>query len=383
MIPYGRQDVTDDDVQAVVEVLRSDYLTQGPIVPRFEHAVARMVNARHAIAMNSATSALHVACAALGLGWEDRLWTVANTFVASANCGLYCGASIDFVDIDADSWNMSVARLEEKLATAKTKGTLPKVVVAVHFSGQPTDQQAIWELSGKYGFKVVEDASHAIGASRDGELVGSCRWSHVTVFSFHPVKIITSAEGGMALTNDEELAERMRLLRTHGITRDPRRFLMQNAPPWHYEQQGLGFNYRMTDIHAALGLSQLPRVGEYVSARNKIAERYQTAFEDLPLQLPSVSKGNLSAFHLYVVRLISAEESKHREIFEYLRSHGIGVNLHYAPVHLHPYYRDMGFASGYLPESEAYGRSAITLPLFPTLTIEDQNRVIEALREAL
>lgn len=383
MIPYGRQDVTDGDVQAVVAVLRSDHLTQGPIVPRFEQAVARLVNARHAIAMNSATSALHVACVALGLGRGDRLWTVANTFVASANCGLYCGAAVDFVDIDANSWNMSVARLEDKLATAKMAGTLPKVVVAVHFSGQPTDQQAIWELSGKYGFKVVEDASHAIGASRHGELVGSCRWSHVTVFSFHPVKIITSAEGGMALTNDDALAEQMRLLRTHGITRDPQRFIIQNAPPWHYEQQGLGFNYRMTDIHAALGLSQLPRVGEYVLVRNNMAARYQTAFEGLPLQLPSVSKGNLSAFHLYVVRLTPNAESMHRSVFEYLRSHGVGVNLHYAPVHLQPYYRRMGFAPGYLPESEAYGRSAITLPLFPTLTIEDQDRVIEAVREAL
>jgi UDP-4-amino-4,6-dideoxy-N-acetyl-beta-L-altrosamine transaminase len=383
MIPYGRQDVTDADIAAVVDVLRSDFLTQGPIVPRFEEAVARAVHARHAIAVNSATSALHVACAALGLGPGDRLWTVANTFVASANCGLYCGASVDFVDIDASSWNMSVPLLKDKLETAAMADRLPKIVVAVHFSGQPTDQQAIWELSRQYGFKVLEDASHSIGATRDGEAVGSCRWSHATVFSFHPVKIITSAEGGMALTNDDALAERMRLLRTHGITRDRARFDIKDAPPWHYEQQELGFNYRMTDIHAALGLSQLPRTGEYVTARNSLAARYHAAFKGLPLQLPTVAKNNLSAFHLYVVRLGSNAESMHRRVFEQLRGRGIGVNLHYSPVHLQPYYRRLGFDPGYLPESEAYARSAITLPLYPTLNTVAQDRVIEAVREVL
>jgi UDP-4-amino-4,6-dideoxy-N-acetyl-beta-L-altrosamine transaminase len=383
MIPYGKQDVTDADIKAVVDVLRSDYLTQGPIVPRFEEAVAHAVNARHAIAVNSATSALHVACAALGLGPGDRLWTVANTFVASANCGLYCGASVDFVDIDASSWNMSVPLLKDKLRNAAMANKLPKVVVAVHFSGQPTDQQAIWELSLQYGFKVLEDASHSIGAARDGEPVGSCRWSHVTVFSFHPVKIITSAEGGMALTNDDVLAERMRLLRTHGITRDRARFGINDPPPWHYEQQELGFNYRMTDIHAALGLSQLPRAGEYVSARNSLAARYHAAFKGLPLQLPTVAKNNLSAFHLYVVRLGSNAESMHRTVFEQLRGRGIGVNLHYPPVHLQPYYRRLGFGPGYLPESEAYARTAITLPLYPMLDTDAQDRVIEAVREVL
>jgi UDP-4-amino-4,6-dideoxy-N-acetyl-beta-L-altrosamine transaminase len=383
MIPYGRQDVTDADIQAVVGVLRSDFLTQGPIVPRFEEAVAHMVNARHAIAVNSATSALHVACAALDLGPGDRLWTVANTFVASANCGLYCGAAVDFVDIDASSWNISVPLLEAKLVAARKAGTLPKVVVAVHFSGQPTDQQAIWHLSQDYGFKVIEDASHAIGAARDGEPVGSCRWSHATVFSFHPVKIITSAEGGMVLTNDGALAEKMRMLRTHGITRDAGRFEDSDAPPWHYEQQMLGFNYRMTDILAALGLSQLPRVPEYVEARNSLAGRYQAAFRGLPLHLPSVARNNRSAFHLYVVRLDSNAESTHRTVWENLRQRGIGVNLHYTPVHLHPYYRRLGFGPGYLPESEAYGRTAITLPLYPTLKAEEQDRVIKAVREVL
>jgi UDP-4-amino-4,6-dideoxy-N-acetyl-beta-L-altrosamine transaminase len=383
MIPYGRQDVTDADVQAVVDVLRSDFLTQGPMVPRFEAAAARSVQARHAIAMNSATSALHVACAALGLGPGDTLWTVPNTFVASANCALYCGAAVDFVDIDPATWNMSVRRLEDKLVSARKAGTLPKIVVAVHFSGQPTDQQAIWALSMEYGFKVIEDASHAIGAARGGEPVGSCRWSHAAVFSFHPVKIITSAEGGMALTNEEALAEKMRMLRTHGITRDPNRFSAPDAPPWHYEQQALGFNYRMTDIHAALGLSQLPRVNEYVAVRNSLADRYRNALKGLPLQLPTVDKDTLSAFHLYVVRLLPNAESHHRAVFEHLRARGIGVNLHYAPVHLHPYYRKLGFGPGLLPESEAYGRTAITLPLYPGLSADDQDRVIEALREAM
>jgi len=383
MIPYGRQDVTDSDVRSVVEVLRSDFLTQGPIVPRFEEAVAKLVNARHAVAMNSATSSLHVACAALGLGVGDRLWTVANTFVASANCGLHCGAKVDFVDIDAATWNISVERLKDKLQVAKREDKLPKVVVAVHFAGQPTEQQAICELSREYGFDIIEDASHSIGAARDGEPVGSCRWSRVTVFSFHPVKIITSAEGGMALTNDATVAERMRLLRSHGITRDSRRFEITDPPPWHYEQHALGFNYRMTDIHAALGLSQLERVGEYVSARNSLANRYQTALKGLPLQLPRVAANNLSAFHLYVVRLAPGVESRHRIVFESLRARGIGVNLHYAPVHLQPYYRNLGFRPGSLPESEAHARTAITLPLYPALSIDDQDRVIEALREAL
>ena len=383
MIPYGRQDVTESDVRSVVEVLRSEFLTQGPIVPRFEEAVAQLVNARYAIAMNSATSALHVACAALDLGIGDRLWTVANTFVASANCGLYCGAAVDFVDIDPSTWNISLERLEEKLVVAKREGKLPKVVVAVHFAGQPTEQQAISELSREYGFDIIEDASHSIGAARDGEPVGSCKWSRVTVFSFHPVKIITSAEGGMALTNDATLAERMRVLRSHGITRDPRRFTITDAPPWHYEQHALGFNYRMTDVHAALGLSQLARVGEYVTVRNSLANRYHTALEGLPLQLPRVAGNNLSAFHLYVVRLVPEAQSMHRTVFEFLRARGIGVNLHYAPVHLQPYFRNLGFRPGSLPESEAHARSAITLPLYPTLSIDDQDRVIAALREAL
>ncbi len=385
MIPYGRQDILQADIDAVVEVLRSDFLTQGPMVPRFEQAIAKGVNVKNAIAVNSATSALHIACLALQLGKDDLLWTVPNTFVASANCGRYCGADVDFVDIDPDTWNMSVPGLREKLERARKNGRLPNVVVPVHFAGQPTDQEEIWSLSLEYGFKVLEDASHSIGASRNDEPVGSCRWSDITIFSFHPVKIITSGEGGMALTNDEALARRMSMLRSHGVTRDPA--LLPNgdeAAKWYYEQQMLGFNYRMTDLHAALGLSQFSRVSAYVERRNDLARRYDTGLKDLPLQLPTVREGNRSAFHLYVVRLdrgTSAED--HRQVFDGLRQAGIGVNLHYIPVHLQPYYRELGFSAGQFPEAEAHGQLAITLPLYPTLTDQQQDDVIRTLRDIL
>jgi len=384
MIPYGRHDVTEADVDAVVTVLRSDFLTQGPAVPRFEQAVAAHVGVKHGVAVNSATSALHIACMALGLGRGDRLWTVPNTFVASANCGLYCAAEVDFVDIDPDTWNLSVPRLAEKLAWAQERDLLPKVVVPVHFSGQPTEQEAIWALAQQYGFKVLEDASHAIGARRNGEPVGSCRWSHITVFSFHPVKIVTSGEGGMALTNDAALAESMTMLRSHGITRDPRRWQDPDGAAWYYEQQLLGFNYRMIDIQAALGVSQLERLEDYVERRNALARRYDAALAGLPLQLPTVLAGNRSAFHLYVVRLQpKAEKNTHRLVFDELRRRGVGVNLHYSPVHLHPYYRALGFRPGQYPEAERYGREAITLPLYPNLTDAMQDEVVAALRQTL
>jgi UDP-4-amino-4,6-dideoxy-N-acetyl-beta-L-altrosamine transaminase len=384
MIPYGRQDVTEADIEAVVHVLRSDFLTQGPVVPRFEQGVAAMVGARHAVAVNSATSALHVACAALGLGPGDRLWTVPNTFVASANCALYCGARVDFVDIDPVTWNMSTERLRDKLTAAKAAGQLPKVLVPVHFSGQPTEQEGIWELAREFRVKVLEDASHAIGAARGGEPVGSCRWSDITVFSFHPVKIITSGEGGMAVTNDDALAERMRMLRSHGITRTPANFRTKAAGSWHYEQQLLGFNYRLTDVHAALGLSQLQRVRPYVERRNALARRYDAALGNLPLQLPVVQPGTQSAFHLYVVRVRPDSAGTRRsKIFDDLRNRGIGVNVHYMPVHLHPYYRALGFAEGQFPESEAYGDTAITLPLYPLMTEEIQDRVVSSMALAL
>ena len=386
MIPYGRQDIQEADIEAVVDVLRSSFLTQGPAVPRFEEAVARQVGASHAVAVNSATAALHIACIALGLGPGDRLWTVPNTFVASANCARYCGADVDFVDIDAATWNLSVPALHAKLIDAARTGGLPKVVVPVHFSGQPTDQEAIWELAREFGFRIIEDASHAIGASRNGEPVGSCRWSDITVFSFHPVKIVTTGEGGMALTNDPAIAERMVRARSHGITRDASRFVgdfgTQGPASWHYEQQTLGYNFRLTDIHAALGTSQLHRLEAYVARRNALARRYDAALKGLPLRLPTVNPENRSAFHLYVVRLEGTTRTQ-REVGDSLRTKGIGVNLHYAPVHLQPYYRALGFAPGQFPEAEAYGRSALTLPLYPTLTETEQDGVVSAVTQSL
>ena len=384
MIPYGHQDITQSDVDAVVEVLRSDYLTQGPAVPRFEGELCKATHARHAVAVNSATSALHVACMALELGPGDLLWTVPNTFVASSNCARYCGAEVDFVDIDPLTWNMSMASLRAKLVEARRAGRLPKILVPVHFAGQPTDQDAIWELAQEYGFRVLEDASHAIGASRSGEPVGSCRWSDITVLSFHPVKIITTGEGGAALTNDPVMAERMMMLRTHGITRDPVRFYDRNPAPWHYEQQLLGFNYRMTDIHATLGISQLARLSGYVERRNLLAGRYDLALRGLPLRLPTIAPENRSAFHLYVVRMTGKPTARtHREVFEELRRRGIGVNLHYTPVHLQPYYRQLGFSRGQYPEAEAYAESALTLPLYPAMTESQQDSVVGALQAAL
>lgn len=384
VIPYGRQDISEADMQAVLDVLRSDFLTQGPAVPAFESAVAALSKAEHAVAFNSATSALHAACLALGLGQGDRLWTTPNTFVASSNCGLYCGAEVDFVDIDPLTWNISTAKLEQKLIEAKRQGALPKVLVPVHFAGQPTEQEKIYALSQEYGFKILEDASHSIGGSRNGEPTGSCRWSDITVFSFHPVKIVTTGEGGMALCKDQALAEQMRLLRSHGITRDAALMKSPNPAPWQYEQQMLGFNYRMTDIQAALGRSQLVRLSAFVEKRNALAQQYAQALADLPLQLPQTLSGNYSAYHLYVVRLKLTEISKtHRQVFEALRSRGIGVNLHYMPVYLQPYYRELGFAPGLCAEAERYANEAITLPLYHGLINEQLQQVTQTLREVL
>jgi len=387
MIPYGRQDITQEDVDAVVATLRSDFLTQGPAVPRFEDSLALRVGARAAVAVNSATSALHIACMALGLGDGDLLWTVPNTFVASANVARYCGADVDFVDIDPLTWNMSVGRLREKLEQARARGRLPKVVVPVHFAGQPTEQEEIASLGRTFGFRILEDASHAVGAARAGEPVGSCKWSDITVFSFHPVKIITTTEGGMAFTQDEELAERMRLLRSHGITRNAARFQQLSAseradpPAWYYEQQTLGYNYRMTDLQAALGSSQLHRLDAYLERRNALADRYATKLAGLPLRLPCVQPTNHSSYHLYVVRV--ADAGRRRAIFDALRASGIGVNVHYMPVHLQPYYRALGFHEGQFPEAEAYGADAITLPLYPAMTDAQQDEVVGALKAAL
>lgn len=382
MIPYGRQHITQADIDAVVDVLRSDFLTQGPVVPQFEAELATYCGAAHAVAVNSATSALHVACVAMGLQPGDLLWTVPNSFVASANCGRYCGAMVDFVDIDAQTWNMSVEALQEKLEVARLAGKLPSIVVPVHFSGQPTEQEAIWQLANEYGFKVLEDASHSIGATRNGETVGSCRWSHATVFSFHPVKIVTCGEGGAVVTNDAQLCAEMQILRSHGVTRDASRFVTverNNPPAWHYEQHELGFNYRMTDIHAALGTSQLRRLDKYVAERNRLACRYDALLEGKALSRPTLASGNISSWHLYVVRV----QNERRTCFEKLRAAGVGVNLHYAPIHLQPYYRAMGFSPGDFPEAEQYGEQAITLPLHPALNDEDQNRIVQLLHQVL
>jgi UDP-4-amino-4,6-dideoxy-N-acetyl-beta-L-altrosamine transaminase len=384
MIPYGRQDISQSDIDAVVEVLRSDWLTQGPLVPKFEKTVATHVGAEHAVAVNSATSALHLACLALGLGPGDWLWTSPNTFVASANCALYCGAKADFVDIDPRTYNMSVERLSEKLKSAAHEGLLPKIVVPVHFAGQPCDMPAIFKLSQQYGFKIIEDASHAIGASYNETRVGSCAHSDITVFSFHPVKIITTGEGGMALTNESGLAEKMGRLRTHGITRDASRMINSPKGPWYYEQVELGYNYRMTDLQASLGISQMQRLEAFLQTRGELANRYDALLKSMPACTPYVSQGNSSSWHLYSIRLELKEISRsYREVFETLRTNEIGVNLHYEPVHLQPYYQQLGFRAGQFPEAEAYAKEAISLPLFPGLSYSQQDKVIAGLRLAL
>jgi UDP-4-amino-4,6-dideoxy-N-acetyl-beta-L-altrosamine transaminase len=380
-IPYGRQTITEGDIAAVEAVLRSPCLTQGPAVPAFEQAAATMVGAVYGVAVNSATSALHIACLALGLGPGDRLWTSPITFVASANCGRYCGAEVDFVDIDAATGLMSVAALEQKLQQAEQSGTLPKVLVPVHLAGSSCDMAAIAALAHRYGFAVLEDASHAIGGLYRGQPVGNCRYSSITVFSFHPVKIITTGEGGLATTNDPQLAQKMSELRSHGIVRDPERFEFLPAGPWVYEQQQLGFNYRMTDLQAALGLNQLQRLQAIVEERNRLLSTYEELLAGLPVRLLDVPPGVLSAVHLAVIQLEGSTPTQHRQLFEGLRAAGIGVQLHYSPVHLHPYYRRLGFGEAKFPESEAYASSAISLPLFPSLRMADQKRVITCIKE--
>lgn len=384
MIPYGRQDVTQADVDAVVDVLRSDFLTQGPQVPRFEQRLAQYCGASYVVAVNSATSALHIACAALGVGPGDWLWTTAITFVASSNCGLYCGADVDFVDIDPLTYNLSPAALADKLARAEREGKLPKVVVAVHMCGQSCDMVTIAELARRYNFRVIEDASHAIGAKYKGEPVGTCRYSDIAVFSFHPVKIVTTGEGGAAVTNDAALADLMELYRSHGITRDVAQMRAVPDGSWYYEQIVLGFNYRMTEVQAALGSSQLERLDAYVERRHALAANYDRELSSLPLKLPFQHADCYSAFHLYIVRLrLDSVSLAHAEIFASLREQGIGVNLHYIPVYRQPYYRERGYGEDDCPEAERYYAEAITLPLFPQLTDIDQCRVVEALKQTL
>jgi UDP-4-amino-4,6-dideoxy-N-acetyl-beta-L-altrosamine transaminase len=382
MIPYGRQDIAQEDIDAVEAVLRSDFLTQGPMVPAFEKAVAEYVGAHHAVAVNSATSALHIACLALGLGPGDLLWTVPITFIASANCARYCGAEVDFVDIDPATRNMSVPRLDEKLQAAAKTGRLPKIVVPVHFTGRPCEMAEIHALCRRYGCFVVEDASHAVGALYGEHRIGGCVHSDITVFSFHPVKIVTSAEGGMAITNDADLARRMQLFRSHGMERDPARFTEPPEGAWIYEMQALGYNYRLSDLHAALGLSQMRRIDAFIAARTALAARYDDLLADLPVVRPSPLVGMTSAWHLYVIELDAPDKSR-GDVFATLRARGIGVAVHYIPVHIQPYYRALGFAPGDFPASERYYARALSLPMFPALDLDRLSEVIRGVRNAL
>ncbi len=382
-LPYGRQSITDEDIASVVDVLTSPFLTQGPVVPAFEHAVAAKVGAAHGVAVNSATSALHIACLALGLASGDRLWTSPVTFVASANCGRYCGAEVDFVDIEPATGLMSIPALREKLVNAEKLGQLPKILIPVHLTGASCDMKAIGELADRYGFDVIEDASHAIGGRYRKQSVGSCEYSKICVFSFHPVKIITTGEGGLATTNDPELFRRMTDLRSHGITKDVSRFQNQAAGPWSYEQQQLGFNYRLTDLQAALGLSQLQRLETIVLERNQLFQHYTEILSGLPVRLLEIPLNVISSVHLAVIRLNQFSAQQHKQIFETLRESDIGVQLHYSPVHLQPYYRNLGYEVGDFPEAELYSISAISLPLYPGLSEQDQSRIANSLEDSI
>jgi len=384
VIPYARQSISTADIEAVTKVLCSDYLTQGPVVPEFEEAVAAMCDVEHAVAVNSATSALHIACIALGLRSGDWLWTTPNTYVASANSAVYCGAQVDFVDIDPETYNLCPHKLEQKLKSAEQSGLLPKVVMPVHFSGQPCDMERISSLSQRYNFKIIEDASHALGARYKNQMTGHCEYSDVTVFSFHPVKLITTGEGGMALTNDKCLAEHMARLRSHGVTRNEEHMAQKNVGPWYYEQIDLGFNYRMSDLSGALGRAQLARLDQFIARRRQIVATYNQELVKLPVTLPVQREYAKSSWHLYVLRVDEEIAGISRDaLFMRLRDQGIGVNVHYLPVHTQPYYRQKGFRDGYCPNAERYSSQTITLPLFFDLTDEDQAKVIKALRRAI
>lgn len=384
IIPYGRQDINEQDIQAVVDVLKSDWLTQGPTIPRFETAVANQCGGKYAVAVTNATSALHIACLALAVGPGDIVWTSPNTFVASSNCALYCGATVDFVDIDERTYNMSVEKLREKLALAHSSGRLPKVVIPVHFAGQSCEMREIKALADQYGFRIIEDASHAIGGKYLGEPVGNCRYSDIVIFSFHPVKIITTAEGGMAVTNDPNLDMRLRLFRSHGITRDAELMVGESAGAWDYEQIALGYNYRMTDIHAALGVSQMDRLDEFCRRRREVVVRYNEALKDLPIGLPWQHPDTESSFHLYSIRCLDSNAgSGRREIFDKLRQAGIIVNVHYKPVHTQPYYQKLGFSAGDFPVAERFYSQAISIPMFAALTETAVTTVIDAITSAV
>jgi UDP-4-amino-4,6-dideoxy-N-acetyl-beta-L-altrosamine transaminase len=384
MIPYGRQDISEEDVIAVVEALRSDFLTQGPKVPLFEKVVADYCGTKYGVAVNSATSALHIACLALELGEGDWLWTSPNSFVASSNCGLYCGAKVDFVDIDPQTYNLSAKELEKKLIIANKENKLPKVLVTVHFAGQSCDMKTIYELSRKYGFSIIEDASHSIGGKYLDKPIGGCQYSSITVFSFHPVKIITTAEGGLATTNSKKLAEKMDLFRSHGVTRDRSLMSDKNDGPWYYQQINLGFNYRMTELQAALGISQMKKLDEFVSKRHVLQEKYDTLIDSLPVIKPHQHEDSYSALHLYPVQIeLNKVNKNRRQIFNELRENGIGVNVHYIPIHTQPYYQQLGFKEGDFPNSEHYYSRAISIPLFHAMTLNQQDEVYNALKRVL
>ena len=384
MIPYAKQDISDEDIDSVIEVLKSDFLTQGNKVPLFEDIISERVGAKYALAANSATSCLYLSCLSLGLSKEDILWTCTNSFVASANCALYCGAEVDFVDIDPLTWNISVEILEEKLKTARKIKKVPKILVLVHLAGNPCDLQKVFDLSKEYGFSIIEDASHALGSKYSGEHIGSSVYSDISVFSFHPVKNITTGEGGMILTNNQKLSEKIHLYRSHGITRDTKKMINKEEGLWYYEQLLLGFNFRMSDIHAALGISQMNSLDKFISKRNELSQIYTEELKGLPLTIQRVRKEDLSAWHIFVIRLKLSELKLSRlEIYNSLRNKGIGVNVHYIPVHLHPFYKNLGFNKGDFPNSENYYDGAITIPMFTKLKKKEIKYVIQALKESI
>jgi len=379
-IPYGRQDVNQDDIDAVVAVLRSDFLTQGPVVPAFEKAVADYSGVQHAVAVNSATSALHIACLALGVGKGDSVWTTPITFVASANCALYCGATVDFVDIDPRTYNLSFERLAEKLAVAEKTGNLPKVVIPVHLCGQPCDMTGIHALSQDYGFKIIEDASHAIGGKYKDEPIGNCRYSDITVFSFHPVKIITTGEGGCCTTNHKQYYEKLIALRNNGIIKEKKNFKFKNLGPWYYEQHSLGYNFRMNDIQSSLGVSQLKNLNIFLKKRNKIARYYQNNLKNLPIKFQKIENFFYSTYHLFIIKLDIKYKNLHKKFFNYLRSKKMYVNVHYLPIHLQPFYRKFGFKKNQFPAAEKYSETAISIPIYPNLKKKDQIKIINYIK---